>query len=367
MTPERGMAMALALARRGRGRTGPNPSVGCIVVGEDGRVLGRGRTATGGRPHAETRALEDAARRYGEGAARGATVFVTLEPCAHHGHTPPCSTALVAAGVARVVAPFADPDPRVAGKGFAMLRAAGIEVTVGPGAREGRSLLAPYLRMREAGRPVVTLKLAATLDGRIATRTGESQWITGADARRRVHLLRAQSDAILTGIGTVLADDPALDVRLPGMADASPAPIIADRALRTPHAARILRRGDALILGDTAAHPARAEALREAGATVVQAAPDANTAALLALAAAHGHASVFCEGGATLAASLVREGRVDRLVWFAAGVVLGADARGALDALGIERLADAPRFRHVSNEKVGADIMSVWDREEEQA
>lgn len=359
------MALALALARRGLGRTGPNPSVGCIVVGE-GRVLGRGRTATGGRPHAETRALEDAARRFGEGAARGATVFVTLEPCAHHGHTPPCATALAAAGVARVVAPFADPDPRVAGKGFAMLREAGIEVIVGPGAREGRALLAPYLRMRRAGRPTVTLKLAATLDGRIATGTGESRWITGVESRRRVHLLRAQSDAILTGIGTVLADDPALDVRLPGMADAAPAPIVADRALRTPPAARVLARGDALVVGDAAAHPDRAEALRAAGATVAQVPPDATTAALLSLAATHGHASIFCEGGATLAAALIREDRVDRLVWFGAGALLGADARGALDALGLTRLADAPRFRHVSVGRTGADVMSVWDREEEQ-
>jgi len=371
MTPdpsqhERGIAMALALARRGLGRTGSNPSVGCVIM-RGTRILGRGLTAAGGRPHAETQALEDARRRFGADAPRGATVYVTLEPCAHHGHTPPCSEALIAAGVARVVAPIPDPDPRVAGKGFAMLREAGIEVSIGPGEGEARALLAPYLRMRRVGRPTVTLKLATTLDGKLATRTGESQWITGPEARQRGHLLRARSDAILTGIGTVLADDPALDVRLPGMGAASPAPIIADRALRTPLTARVLARRDAVIIGDADAHPERAAALRAAGAQVVQAAPDARAADLLAIAAGQGHAAIFCEGGATLAASLMREGCVDRLAWFTGGMVFGADARGALDALGIDRLADAPRFRHVSVERIGPDTLSVWDRIEESA
>lgn len=356
--------MALALARRGLGRTGTNPSVGCVIV-RNGIVLGRGRTAEGGRPHAETRALADVAARFGDGAARGATAYVTLEPCAHHGGTPPCTEALVAAGIARVVAPVADPDPRVAGRGFALLRAAGVEVIVGPGARAASALLAPYLRMRRTGRPTVTLKLATTLDGKIATRTGESQWITGGAARRRVHLMRAQADAILTGIGTVLADDPTLDVRLPGMGAASPVPIIADRALRTPPTARVLAQGPALIVGDATAHPGRADNLRASGATVVQ--TDARTSAttLLTLAAAQGHGAIFCEGGATLAAALIREGCVDRLAWFTGGMVFGADARGALDACGIDRLADAPRFRQVSVESIGPDILGIWDREEE--
>ncbi len=361
MTPDAGMAMALALARRGLGRTGTNPSVGCVIV-RDGRVLGRGRTAEGGRPHAETQALADAARRYGPQALRGATACVTLEPCAHHGGTPPCASALIEAGIVRIIAPFSDPDPRVAGKGFSMLRDAGIEVVIGPGEREARALLAPYLRMRATGRPTVTLKLAGTLDGKIATRSGESQWITGGQARRRTHLLRAQSDAILVGIGTVLADDPGLDVRLPGMAEASPAPIIADRALRTPPTARLLAHGNALIVGDADAHPGRADALRAAGATVARASPDTTATALLAIAATHGHASVFCEGGATLAAALIREDRVDRLIWFTAGTALGHDARSALDTMGIDHLADAPRFRQVSVQATGPDTMSVWER-----
>jgi len=364
MVPEKGIGMALALARRGLGRTGTNPSVGCVIV-RDGIVLGRGRTAEGGRPHAETRALADAAARFGEGAARGATAYVTLEPCAHHGGTPPCTDAFIRAGIARVVAPLTDPDPRVAGKGFATLRAAGIAVEIGPGAREASALLAPYLRMRRTGRPTVTLKLATTLDGRIATRTGRSQWITGSAARHRVHLMRARADAILTGIGTVLADDPALDVRLPGMEGTSPVPVIADRALRTPPTARVLAPGTALILGDAAAHPARADALRAAGASVVQAEASAGVAALLDLVAARGHGAIFCEGGATLAAALIRAGCVDRLAWFTGGMVLGADARGALDACGIDRLADAPRFRQVSCQSIGPDTLGIWDREEE--
>jgi len=366
MDHNRFMTMALALARRGRGRTGTNPSVGCVIEA-GGRVLGRGRTDDGGRPHAETRALADAAARYGPDAARGATAYVTLEPCAHHGHTPPCASALAAAGIGRVVAPFADPDPRVSGKGFAMLRAAGIAVVVGPGEAEARALLGPYLRLRGGERPHVTLKLATTLDGRIATHSGESQWITGPQARARVHLMRAQADAILTGIGTVLADDPGLDVRLPGMEGASPAPVIVDRTLRTPPDARLLRRGNALIVGDAAGNAARAAALRMAGGNVVQADSDAGIDAVLALVAGRGHASVFCEGGATLGAALLRAGCVDRLAWFTGGLLLGADARGALDGCGIDRLADAPHFRHISVETIGPDTLSIWERQEENA
>lgn len=361
MTPETGMAMALALARRGLGRTGGNPSVGCVIA-KGGRVLGRGRTDIGGRPHAETRALADAATRYGPDAARGATAFVTLEPCAHYGLTPPCATALTHAGIARVVAPFPDPDPRVAGKGFDMLRAAGVEVVIGPGEAAARALLAPYLRLRESGRPTITLKLASTLDGKIATRTGESQWITGPQARARVHLMRARHDAILTGIGTVLADDPGLDVRLPGMAGASPMPVIADRALRTPPGAKLLQHGKALIIGDTRAEPDRAQKLRKAGATVVHLEKGADIATLLSIIAGQGHASVFCEGGATMAASLLRADCVDRLIWFTGGALLGADGRGAVDACGIDRLADARRFRHISLDRIGPDTLSFWDR-----
>lgn len=351
------------MARRGQGRTGANPSVGCIIM-RNGRVLGRGRTGDGGRPHAETTALSDAVTRYGKDALHGATAYVTLEPCAHYGKTPPCTDALIAAKVARVVAPFSDPDPRVAGNGFAALEAAGITVTIGPGEAEARALLGPYLRMRKNGRATVTLKLATTLDGAIATASGESQWITGPMARRRVHLMRAQSDAILTGGGTVLADDPALDVRLAGMEADSPVPVIADRRLRIPTNARVLAQGNAMIYGDRAAHPEKATALEAAGAVVVQIASDADAPTLLAAIATRGHASIFCEGGATLATALIRADCVDRLVWFTGGIILGGGARQAMDALGINALADAPRFRQVSTETIGPDTMSVWRRVE---
>ena len=205
------MRAALALARRGLGNAWPNPAVGCVLV-KEGRVIGRGWTQPGGRPHAETEAL----RRAGD-AARGATAYVTLEPCSHHGRTPPCCEALAEAGIARVVMAMRDPDPRVNGRGLAMLRGAGIAVEEGLLEAEARALNAGFFRRIQAGMPVVTLKLASTLDGRIATASGESRWITGAAARREVHALRARHDAILVGSGTVLADDPDLTCRIPGM------------------------------------------------------------------------------------------------------------------------------------------------------
>ncbi|HQT72519.1 MAG TPA: bifunctional diaminohydroxyphosphoribosylaminopyrimidine deaminase/5-amino-6-(5-phosphoribosylamino)uracil reductase RibD, partial [Acidiphilium sp.] len=204
------MRSALALARRGLGETAPNPSVGCVIL-RDGVVVGRGRTAPGGRPHAETEALAMA----GE-AARGATAYVTLEPCAHHGRTPPCADALIAAGIARVVIAMADPDPRTDGAGIARLRAAGIEVVEGVGAAEAAEINAGFTLRLRAGRPLVTLKLATSLDGQIATRTGESQWITGAAARQLGHALRGTHDAVMVGVGTVLADDPELTCRIEG-------------------------------------------------------------------------------------------------------------------------------------------------------
>src|SRR5579862_7078692 len=212
------MAMrgALSLARRGLGNTWPNPAVGCVLVRE-GRVVGRGWTQPGGRPHAETEALARAGR-----AARGATAYVTLEPCCHHGRTPPCADALIAAGLSRVVAAIEDPDPRVAGGGLARLRAAGLDVESGLCAAEAAEINAGFLSRLRLGRPLVTLKLATSLDGRIATASGESRWITGGPARERAHLLRATHDAILVGTDTVIADNPELTCRLPGLAGHSP-------------------------------------------------------------------------------------------------------------------------------------------------
>ena len=244
------MRAALGLARRGLGQTWPNPTVGCILAHGD-TVVGRGRTGAGGRPHAETVALAEAGAR-----ARGATAYVTLEPCAHTGETPPCAEALVAAGVARVVVAIEDPDPRVDGRGVEALRAAGVAVEVGCLAAEAVALNRGFLSRLTTGRPMLTLKLAASLDGRIATGTGESRWITGPRARAEVHLMRAQSDAVLVGAGTVRSDDPRLNVRDLGLDDARPVRVVVSGALSLP------RDGN---LGRTAAEVAALDLPRPGG------------------------------------------------------------------------------------------------------
>src|SRR6056297_4240967 len=228
------MRLALSLGRRGMGQCAPNPAVGCVIV-QGERIVGRGWTAPGGRPHAETQALAQAGA-----AAQGATAYVTLEPCAHHGKTPPCAEALIAAQVARVVASFDDNDARVAGRGFAMLRAAGIEVTTGVMAEEAARDLAGSLMRNETGRPWVTLKLASSLDGRIATATGHSQWITGPQARRMVHAMRARHDAVMVGAGTARADDPTLTVRDMGVRR-QPVRVVVSRRLDLPLLGQLAR------------------------------------------------------------------------------------------------------------------------------
>ena len=262
------MALALALAERGLGTVWPNPAVGCVLV-QDGRIVGRGWTQPGGRPHAETEALS----RAGD-AANGATCYATLEPCAHHGQTGPCADALVQAGIARAVVATQDPDPRVAGRGLARLEAAGVEVTLGCMEDPARALNAGFLSRVDRGRPQVTLKLASSLDGRIATHTGDSRWITGATARARGHLLRARHDAVMVGAASALADDPALTCRLPGMADASPIRVVIDGSARLPaRHALIADAGDhPTWIVSTAAlgRDGRHEAWREAGVEVIE-------------------------------------------------------------------------------------------------
>ncbi|HEX5318357.1 MAG TPA: bifunctional diaminohydroxyphosphoribosylaminopyrimidine deaminase/5-amino-6-(5-phosphoribosylamino)uracil reductase RibD [Stellaceae bacterium] len=343
------MRAALALARRGLGNTWPNPAVGCVLVNE-GRVVGRGWTQPGGRPHAETEAL----RRAGP-AAKGATAYVTLEPCAHHGKTPPCAGALIAAGVARVAAAIEDPDPRVAGKGLARLRAAGIVVDEGLCAAEAEEVNAGFLQRVRTGRPLVTLKLAATLDGRIATASGESRWITGPAARERAHALRAGHDAILVGTGTVIADDPELTCRLPGLTDRSPLRIVFDRHLRIPPAARVFAPPCWVL---TAAPDA--PELRARGVEVVPAPPDLGET--LRVLGARGLTRVLVEGGGRLAASLLAAGLVDRLVWMRAPMAIGGEGIPAIAALGLARLADAPRFELVSSVTIGGDVVETYRR-----
>ncbi|MEO1331256.1 MAG: bifunctional diaminohydroxyphosphoribosylaminopyrimidine deaminase/5-amino-6-(5-phosphoribosylamino)uracil reductase RibD [Pseudomonadota bacterium] len=359
------MDAALALARRGLGLTWPNPSVGCVLVRPDaqgGRLIARAVTQQGGRPHAEAAALAEAGD-----AARGATAYVTLEPCAHQGATPPCADTLVSAGVARVVSAIEDPDPRVAGRGHARLRTAGVDVLVGVRAAEAAEANQGHLLRIRAGRPLVTLKLATTLDGKIATESGESQWISDAPARARAHLLRATHDAILVGAGTVRADDPRLDVRLSGLAGASPVAVAADGGLTTPldgALAKGLPQRAFWILHRADADRSKAEALAALGAQLIEtpARPDGRLdlrAALLAL-GARGVTRVLCEGGGQMAAALLSAGLVDRLVWVAAGAAIGSEGRPAVGPLGLLRLAEAPRFRLRRQERIGPDLLSEW-------
>jgi diaminohydroxyphosphoribosylaminopyrimidine deaminase/5-amino-6-(5-phosphoribosylamino)uracil reductase len=354
------MRAALALARRGLGAVWPNPAVGCVIA-DAGQVVGRGWTQPGGRPHAETEAL----RRAGAG-ARGAAAYVSLEPCSHWGRTPPCAEALIEAGVRRVVVAIEDPDPRVAGSGIARLRAAGLAVETGLCAEEAAEINAGFLIRQRLGRPLVTLKLATSFDGRIATRTGASHWITGRPARERGQALRASHDAIMVGTGTVLADDPQLTCRLPGLARRSPVRVVLDSRLRIPLAARLIagaRQTPTWVLTLTSADPARREAFLAAGASLIDADPDPagriDLAAALAALGRRGITRLLVEGGAHLAAALLRAGLVDRLAWFHAPLLIGADGTPAIAALGLDTLAGAPGFVPVSIEAVGDDMLTM--------
>ncbi|WPY93088.1 bifunctional diaminohydroxyphosphoribosylaminopyrimidine deaminase/5-amino-6-(5-phosphoribosylamino)uracil reductase RibD [Limimaricola variabilis] len=355
-TDRRFMALALSLGRRGLGRVWPNPNVGCVIV-RDGRIVGRGRTADDGRPHAETQALAQAGD-----AARGATAYVTLEPCAHHGRTPPCAEALVAAGVARVVVAAQDPDPRVAGRGLERLRAAGIVVETGLMEAQARRDMAGFLSRVERGRPFVTLKLATSLDGRIATGSGESRWITGPAARARVHMMRARHDAVMVGGGTARADDPMLDVRGLGI-DRQPVRVVLSRRLDLPIDGRLARTAGTVPLWlchEEGADTAPWQAVGARSLPCKLASGQIDPAAALGALAEAGLTRVFCEGGAGLAASLLGAGLVDELVLFTAGLAIGAEGTPALSAMGIDALAKAPRLTLVTQERVGVDVMSVW-------
>lgn len=354
------MRLALTLAERGLGRVWPNPSVGCVIVAR-GRIVGRGVTAPGGRPHAETLALEQAGA-----AARGATAYVSLEPCAHHGRTPPCAEALIAAGVSRMVSAHEDPDPRVAGRGHAALRAAGVAVETGVLEPEARALQAGFLSRLTRGRPMLALKLAASIDGRIATAEGESRWITGAQARRMVHLLRARHDAVLVGAGTARADDPMLTVRGLGTAH-QPLRVVCDSRLSLPVVSALGQSAREvpvwLCHGPEAPEAARA-AWESAGARLLPCAADAagrvDAADMLARLGAAGLTRVFCEGGGQLAASLLAAGLVDGLHLFTAGLALGAGGRPALGDLPGLSLSGAPRFRLALAHAVGGDLYQHW-------
>jgi diaminohydroxyphosphoribosylaminopyrimidine deaminase/5-amino-6-(5-phosphoribosylamino)uracil reductase len=368
------MRAALALAARGLGSTWPNPSVGCVIV-RGGIAVARGRTGLRGRPHAETQALAVAGD-----SARGATAYVSLEPCSHHGATPPCADALIAAGIARVVVAAGDPDPRVNGAGLARLRAAGISVEHGLLADEAEETLAGFFTRIKLGRPLVTLKLATTLDGRIATHAGESQWITGPAARRATQALRARHDAVMVGAGTALADDPALTCRLPGAASRPVVRIVADSRLSLRLTSQLVASshhaptwvlyhtntpaGPAPAPGEQA--PSRAQLLSQAGARCIAVPPGPDgidlPAAMQAL-GTRGLTRILVEGGARLAAALLRADLVDRIVWVHAPALLGADATPAVQALHLDSLAKMARFKPISAPLVlGDDVMTEFVR-----
>jgi diaminohydroxyphosphoribosylaminopyrimidine deaminase / 5-amino-6-(5-phosphoribosylamino)uracil reductase len=358
------MRMAIALARRGLGSVWPNPAVGCVLV-RDGVVLGRGWTQPGGRPHAETQAIGRAE------IAKGATAYVSLEPCAHHGQTPPCADALIDAGIARVVIGLGDPDPRVDGGGIARLRAAGIEVVTGICAAEAAELASGFVSRITLARPLVTLKIATSLDGKIATGTGHSQWITGDISRAFAHGLRANHDAILVGAGTAMADNPSLTCRLPGLDDRSPVRVVIDGATPLPLTHDLIA-GAASMSTWVLTPPGRAANRKNdyygSGVEVIEVACEdraddrVGISEGLRVLAGRGITRLLVEGGGRVTASLLRLGLVDRIVWFRAPMIIGGDGLSAAAGFGVELLDQAPGFTRVSTGASGDDVMEVYAR-----
>ncbi len=356
------MQLALDLGRRGLGNSWPNPAVGAVIV-KDGVVIGRGWTQAGGRPHAETEAL----RRAGP-AARGATLYATLEPCSHHGKTPPCAEAIIAAGIARVVSAIEDPNPEVAGRGDNMLRAAGIEVATGVRADEARVAHAGHIRRILDGRPHVTMKLAVSSDGKAGLAGRRPAVITGEETRARVHLMRAMNDAILTGIGTGLSDDPALTCRLPGMASLSPVRVVLDRHLRLPSLSIIARTAKQVpvwVFCSEDAPADRERALSDLGVIVQRTRTGEGGldihAALQAL-AARGITRLMVEAGPKVSAAFLRADLVDEVFLLRGTDAIGGDGIDALDGLPLSALTGSPRLTQIGTEKVGADCHIHFER-----
>jgi diaminohydroxyphosphoribosylaminopyrimidine deaminase / 5-amino-6-(5-phosphoribosylamino)uracil reductase len=361
------MAAAIRLGRRELGRTWPNPAVGALIVAPGdagGTIVGRGRTGPGGRPHAETVALAEAGAR-----ARGACAYVSLEPCAHHGKTPPCCEALIAARIARVVTPFDDPNPLVQGRGHAMLRQAGIEVVTGVLPEAAQAAHAGHRTRVLHGRPWVTLKLAVSGDGCIAGADRRPVAITGPQARARAHMLRATHDAIIVGIGTAIADDPELTCRLPGMADRSPVRVVLDSRLRLPHASRLLKTSGEVpvwvVSGEGAEARART-ALETAGARVLPVAGDPagriDVAAALSRLAEEGVTRVLAEGGAEIAGALIAADLVDEAIIFTADRTIGPGGLPAVSGAGLAALTESGAYTRVDERSVGDDRMTSYLR-----
>lgn len=349
------MEEAIRISRRNKGQTASNPCVGCVIVG-DGEIVGRGVTARLGRPHAEPQALADAGEK-----ARGATVYVTLEPCSHFGKTPPCANALVAAGVARVVVALTDPDPRVSGRGLGILAEAGIAVESGVMEEEARRMLAPYLTRQTKKRSHVTLKLAVSADGMIGVKGGGQVAITGPEARAEVHRLRAESDAILVGIGTAIADDPELTVRLPGMEDRSPLRIVLDRDLRLPLTSRLVQTAKVvpvIAVGSRihgVGYDERRAALEAAGVEVIE---TGSLPELLALLGERGINGLMVEGGAVVADAFLKAGLVDAIALYEGPGEIGAEGI----ASPLTRAHIGPEFRFMGESRFGPDRRFDYER-----
>lgn len=359
------MATALAMASRGIGTTAPNPSVGCVLV-KGGVIIGRGWTQPGGRPHAETRALGQAGCL-----TQGSTAYVTLEPCCHIGQTPPCTDGLINAGVARVVIATADPDNRVDGGGIAALKSAGIEVTVGVLEEQANKVNAGYFKKAHFGLPYVSLKLATTIDGKIAMSSGESKWITGDIARKFGHILRASHDAVVIGSETAINDDPQLTCRISGVendAAIQPIRVALDRRLRIPANANLVKTANewpTWIVTSAPANSAKVDKLHEAGVNVLSVADPrdqvfARQAA--SVLAEKGITRVLVEGGAKVAAAFLHENLVDRIYALQAPAFIGGDGISALFSLEIDQLSDIPRFRRTITRQLGPDLLEILER-----
>jgi len=352
------MLMALELAERGRGRTSPNPMVGAVIV-RDGEIVGRGYHARAGEDHGEIVALNEAGDR-----ARGATLYINLEPCCHHGRTPPCADAIVKAGLKRVVAAMVDPSEKIAGKGIEVLRTAAIEVDVGLLEDDARRLNEVFVKYVTTGKPFVVLKMAMSLDGRIAADSGDSKWITCAEARTRVHRLRDEVDAVLVGRGTVEQDDPLLTTRLPDSEGKNPIRVILDGKARMPMDAKVLTdQPDAptwVIVGESA-EPARTSAVREAGAEVIPLPDELGRISFEAVLRELGRrevTSVLVEGGKEVFTEALKSRSVDKLVAFVAPVIVGGDGRfNAVGELGVDRISDAFKLRDIRVERVCNDVL----------
>lgn len=352
------MARALALAARGLGATSPNPPVGAVLI-RGNRVVGEGYHRRAGGPHAEVLALRRAGSR-----ARGATLYVSLEPCCHlDKRTPPCVPAIIASGVARVVIAARDPNPKVRGRGLTALRRAGLRVDPGVGSADAELLIEPYRTLITSGRPFVTLKAASTLDGKIATAKGESRWITGPAARKLVHQLRGRADAIVAGIGTILADDPSLTARTGAVRGRMPLRVVLDPSLRIPLRAKVLRgrKAPTLIVTTPQSTRARRAALQKIGADVLVLPSHRGKIkwrTLLSELGRRGIASLLIEGGAEVNASALHEGAVDRVLFFLAPRMLGGrDAVGAIGGRSPAHLSEALQLKRVSVMRCGPDIL----------